>query len=133
MTPMALTPQQQAFLDTARTWYESLRSGKGTPLNQVPFIREQLANAGVEADMLDPKSEHTAAEIERELDQAYARAEQQRQDAWRDLAERSRPGPNPGRSTRCPGTAQRLHQAELPMTYPTLKIPPFRMRTRIYV
>ena len=100
MSSTDLSPKQQAFLDTARSWYESLRAGKGTPLNQVPFIREHLANAGVEADMLDPQSEHTAAEIERELDQAYARAEQQRQDAWRDLAERSRPGPNPGRSTR---------------------------------
>ena len=100
MFPSNLTPTAQAFLDNAREWYETLRAGKGTPLNQVPYIREQLANAGVEADSLDPKGERTAAQIDRELDEAYGRAEQQLQDTWRDVAARSRPGPKPGRTTR---------------------------------
>lgn len=100
MFPSVLTPKEQAFLDNAREWYEKLRAGKGTPLNQVPHIREQLANAGVEADSLDPTGERTAAQIDRELDQAYARAKQQLQDTWRDLAARSRTGPKPDRSSR---------------------------------
>ena len=92
MSGAALTPEQQAYLDDALAWYQTMREGKGTPLNQVPYIRSQLANAGVETDRLDPSGERSAAEIERELDQAYARGEQQLNDAWRDLAARSRSG-----------------------------------------
>jgi len=78
-------------LDQAREWYAMMRAGVGNPYNQVPFIRERLADAGVGADALDPGSGRAAGEVEAELDRALVRAERECRAAWA----RHRRGPVP--------------------------------------
>lgn len=97
LTEIYRTRRQQAHIDSAREWYAALQRGDGTPLNHVPYIREELQAAKVDASVLDPTGQRAAADIDRELDEAFARGEQTRLEAWRELESRYKIGTRPGR------------------------------------
>jgi hypothetical protein len=48
-----MTDRRQDYIESARHFFNLLAKGEGNPLNLVPAIRNALANAGEEADVLD--------------------------------------------------------------------------------
>jgi len=83
MSKKRLTHRQQAHIAEARDWYAGLLAGQGNPLNYVPFIREELEAAGVDASFLDPTGAQSVEEIQNILKAAYARGEEVVAEAWR--------------------------------------------------